>query len=910
MVNDFIENLKKAIRLCNTSEVTISSDGTLLTYNLPLSKITLDVSINNANTLGELGRALAIATLISQYKVPAAKIRREVGSPVGSPSKRIDTVIELDETKDGRKCIALVECKTSLKEINNKQFADYVKRQLYNIALSYAGDPNKPYPMVLILCEVTPPSSVNFTWTLFPAVESAFSNNLVSSEAVFSQRSPYMHSQLPDFTNGLYFSQAVYPLTKDDLVEIDDAHALKVLLNDRLHQTLRKYGIVENDAFFIIMNLLLAKIQDEITADKQANYQMKFQVLPQDYDEKNEFYNRINSLYQNALMDLLGEFADVARTKDLLVHENKEDILLDLVPQLQSVKIRSIRLIQEDIVGDVFLDFMHSMFRQSRGMFFTHPNIATFVCKALGLQHTSKQIEQGNYVYVLDPSCGSGTFLIEAMKCMFKDSSLNDIGTLAKRMLFGIDNNEVAVTLCKVNMVAHGDGSANIIIRDALSPIANLSFSNIKLDTIEETDKGCTRQMLKDGSGFHYIVTNPPFSLMLKSNDSVLRQFVMSSCIPYKSGATAASECLFIERWYQLLRPKGKVGAVLPISIFDSFDYAKARQLLLCYFRIYAIVGLPEHAFSPHAQQKTVLMFAEKRTFEESNKLFKLMNTSESALLEAVKNEHILFYDAQNIGYVRKKKQKAIRTEMVKANDLTDDLADEIYEFIQSNGNATCSIGQIRSIEDLMHGSDFNLSPVAVTSNKKISSKTFTLDEEWEVVSVEPVNFDDVDLDKALLCETGDIAPNGYGILLPKSVQGIQTTTSNKERIGKKLLSGKFGKLRAGDIVIAPVRTYQKKIAVITPSAERFLYSKDFIVLRRKGEPNLLESFKLFLKLIDDENTSLLSGSSSTGKSGYPKIKDRRRLLDIPFVDKDVSDKKALELTQICENIYNIIVLQ
>lgn len=131
-------------------------------------------------------------------------------------------------------------------------------------------------------------------------------------------------------------NQVSYTLTKNDLVEINDAHALKVLLNEQLHQTLRKYGIVENDAFFIIMNLLLAKIQDEITADRQANYQMQFQVLPQDYVKKNEFYNRINSLYQSALINLLNNHPTEALSKNLLTHKNKEDILLDLVPQLQN----------------------------------------------------------------------------------------------------------------------------------------------------------------------------------------------------------------------------------------------------------------------------------------------------------------------------------------------------------------------------------------------------------------------------------------------------------------------------------------------------------------------------------------------------------------------------------------------
>jgi len=154
-------------------------------------------------------------------------------------------------------------------------------------------------------------------------------------------------------------------------------------------------------------------------------------------------------------------------------------------------------------------------------------------------------------------------------------------------------------------MVAHGDGSANIAVGDALSTLPNLPLPNIATNSVIKLDNNaCTTVVVKDDTGFDYIITNPPFSLEFKRTDDVLKQFIMSNYIPYKNDVTTASECLFLERWFQLLVTGGIVGAVLPISIFDSADYIKARQLLLCYFRIYAIIGLPEHAFSPHASKK------------------------------------------------------------------------------------------------------------------------------------------------------------------------------------------------------------------------------------------------------------------------------------------------------------------
>jgi len=63
---------------------------------------------------------------------------------------------------------------------------------------------------------------------------------------------------------------------------------------------------------------------------------------------------------------------------------------------------------------------------------------------------------------------------------------------------------------------------------------------------------------------------------------------------------------------------------------------------LLCYFRVYAIIGLPEHAFSPHAQQKTVLLFAEKRSLKEANKLFANLKQPIDKFIEPIKEEDTL----------------------------------------------------------------------------------------------------------------------------------------------------------------------------------------------------------------------------------------------------------------------------
>ena len=82
-------------------------------------------------------------------------------------------------------------------------------------------------------------------------------------------------------------------------------------------------------------------------------------------------------------------------------------------------------------------------------------------------------------------------------------------------------------------------------------------------------------------------------------------------------GEKKNSENLFIERWYQLLRENGRVAAVLPESVFDTTENKYIRLFLYKYFKIKAVVSLPQLAFEPYTSTKTSILFAQKKTKEE-----------------------------------------------------------------------------------------------------------------------------------------------------------------------------------------------------------------------------------------------------------------------------------------------------
>jgi type I restriction enzyme M protein len=119
---------------------------------------------------------------------------------------------------------------------------------------------------------------------------------------------------------------------------------------------------------------------------------------------------------------------------------------------------------------------------------------------------------------------------------------------------------------------------------------------------------------------FDLIITNPPFSVTLDKDTQQNLQNL------FVFGNKKSSENLFVERWYQLLKPNGRLGVVLPESVFDTTENKYIRLFIYKYFKVKAVVSLPQLTFAPFTQTKTSLLFLQKKTKKEIEEWGKLWN--------------------------------------------------------------------------------------------------------------------------------------------------------------------------------------------------------------------------------------------------------------------------------------------
>ena len=403
-------------------------------------------------------------------------------------------------------------------------------------------------------------------------------------------------------------------------------------------------GTDDNEVFSSLTNLILAKIQDEDEKEDGNIYDFQALTFEKDGDEEFEtndmLFERINNLYRRALGNKL-YITDEKELNKSYVIDTKKFSLSKLKYTVQKLEGLSFvdgknSLSGKDILGDFFEGIIRNGFKQSKGQFFTHINIVRFMLWALQTDKLAiKRIKEDKEIpYMIDPSAGSGTFLIEYMKFITQNMKYrfrDELGTAravkdkiesdwfypnnrenkwAQTYIYGAEINFNLGTATKVNMILHGDGSTNIFVKDGLLPFAKYEKETAP-NALKASELDKYYQDKEINGQFDLILTNPPFSVELDNDTKKIvdKEFLF--------GNKKNSENLFVERWYQLLRENGRVAAVLPESVFDTSENKYIRLFIYKYFKVKAVISLPQLAFEPYTSTKTSILFAQKKTAKE-----------------------------------------------------------------------------------------------------------------------------------------------------------------------------------------------------------------------------------------------------------------------------------------------------
>jgi type I restriction enzyme M protein len=298
------------------------------------------------------------------------------------------------------------------------------------------------------------------------------------------------------------------------------------------------------------------------------------------------------------------------------IYDKNAEIMLD--PQAVSMVLDecdfSLLDANSDPIGDAFEVFVGSESRSRAGQFFTPRPVTDFLVKA---------VDPKPGEMIVDPACGAGGFLTAvARHYLAQGTSVEELGRLTSRTLFGIDKDDYLVKLAKLHVSLVTKGHPNAICADSIA--------------LQNGDGPLKKHLPKNG--FDVLLTNPPFGVrIVAALPEVLQMFELAKKWKHDPKSEkwvptniiqsqVPPQVLFVERCLSLLKEGGRLGIVLPESILSNKSYRYVMEYLIEHSDIQGVIGMPESLFKTSGKggthTKTCLLVAEKRATKKSIRVF------------------------------------------------------------------------------------------------------------------------------------------------------------------------------------------------------------------------------------------------------------------------------------------------
>ena len=301
------------------------------------------------------------------------------------------------------------------------------------------------------------------------------------------------------------------------------------------------------------------------------------------------------------------------------------EAIQDIVTAIKWLEPESIR---HDLYGRLFHELLPPQTRKILAAFYTRPSAAEILA--------TLTIDSANEK-VADFACGSGTLLVSAYRRKLKllkeveQTKLAEIlahTTFVEEEITGIDILPFAAHLSAVNLAAQNLGVTTNRVR--VSTGNSLYFRPghivqplkrvIQIKFIEESEVVREESVVSpQGSGEAFtlekvdcVIMNPPFTDKEKMPDDLKKKLGESPLRDICGGAINYWG-YFVALADKFLDSGGKIGFVIPISIFKGRDTEILRKYLIENYKIrYIVKAVKNIAFTEGAAFRDVLLIAEK----------------------------------------------------------------------------------------------------------------------------------------------------------------------------------------------------------------------------------------------------------------------------------------------------------
>lgn len=312
----------------------------------------------------------------------------------------------------------------------------------------------------------------------------------------------------------------------------------------------------------------------------------------------------------------------------------EDSVLVNFIQHFNTIPLTNDDFEFPDLLGAAY-EYLIKHFADSAGKkggeFYTPSEVVRLLVELL---------QPGEGMEIYDPTVGSGGMLIQSKKYVEETG-----GDVSKIDLFGQEDSGTTWSICKMNMILHGVGGANIQNEDTLAKPQHVD-ANGEIRT------------------FSRLIANPPFSQNY-SRDGMTHQGRFHTWLP-EGGKKA--DFMFVQHMLASLKQDGKMAIVMPHGVlFRGGEEKLCRQRFIEEGILEAVIGLPQGLFYGTGIPACVLVF---------NKA------------NAAKRKHVVFINADR-EYKEGKNQNSLRPEDIEKithvyGALTSNTENEIEKYARA----------------------------------------------------------------------------------------------------------------------------------------------------------------------------------------------------------------------------------
>lgn len=404
---------------------------------------------------------------------------------------------------------------------------------------------------------------------------------------------------------------------------------------------------------YLIQFILYKTLVDNAFGDFEEKYQKTIHTIFKCLKEKN--YSKILNLIEGITNEISKNIYRPFKTEQKFIDEKLRDISRQLENTLNEVspwldvfvfiKKYNFSNVHNEIFGYIYENYLKELYdEEEKGQYFTDPLLVDFMLDHIGYSHNEivkrhRNDPTGNSLSIIDPACGSGTFLYSIVSRLLNslphgsERESRYIEKLTNNHVFGLDIDEFPLYLAEMS-----------IIMRLLPIIINETYNNpiekkIKLfetkDSIsefigddlgqrleissfmrDEFDLKECKDSLKNNNiprrRFDYVIGNPPYIGYNKASKAGIQIFKLIKekgeyknvylsdiygmnlhSIPGKPKRNRPNPNLyafFIALGLHLLKPGGKLCYIIPQTLLNSGALDTLRFHLAKYVTIEKVI--------------------------------------------------------------------------------------------------------------------------------------------------------------------------------------------------------------------------------------------------------------------------------------------------------------------------------